>query len=137
MLDVVFDDFSVDLQRQHEVSEGRFCEANALPRLEDLFKLSVLSLRPFKIMGLFVADGLQETELILDVELHVLDDVTVASVCLLLFCWGLGCSFLAVSIIVSTIGSGGAGVDAFSGVPCRRQAAPFLVVVVAQARSSV
>ena len=73
LLDVVLHNLPVDLQRQHEVREGRLRETDALPGLEYLFELPVLPLRPVEVLGLLVADGLKEGELVLDIELHELD----------------------------------------------------------------
>ena len=64
------------MQRKHEVGEGRLSETDALPGLEYLFQLPVLLLRSVEVLGLLVADRLKESELVLDVKLHELDDAS-------------------------------------------------------------
>ena len=67
-LNVILNNFSIDLQRKHQISEHVLCKSESLSRLEYLFKLFVFFLRLRELLSFLVTYGLEESELVFDIQ---------------------------------------------------------------------
>jgi hypothetical protein len=69
-------DFSIDLHRKHQVGENAFGKSKSLSRLECFFKFTIFFLALLKIICLFIADGFQKSELIINIELNLRQNIS-------------------------------------------------------------